>query len=144
MYGYGVPGLYSGFEGLGVMDGGYGEVFGLNAVGPTHDSLAYDPYATSGSSDSTFVPLGSQSVSETTSFGALRLHVKPDTAAVYVDGNYVGEVNQFNGTFHKLRLDAGSHRVEIRAPGYQPLTFHARIEPDHTENYRGELDKAER
>jgi hypothetical protein len=40
-----------------------------------------------------------------------------------------------------LRLDGGNHRVEIRAPGYRTLTFNVRIEPEHTETYRGELEK---
>jgi hypothetical protein len=67
--------------------------------------------------------------------------VKPDKASVYLDGESVGLVNEYDGLFHKLHLDAGNHRVEIRAPGYRTLTFNVRIEADHTETYRGELDK---
>jgi len=67
--------------------------------------------------------------------------VKPDNASVYVDGGYVGLVNEYNGVFHKLHLDGGNHRVEIQASGYETLTFHVRIEPDHTETYRGQLEK---
>ncbi len=70
--------------------------------------------------------------------------MKPDNASVYLDGKYVGLVNQYDGVFQKLHLDDGNHRVEIRAPGYKALTFNVRLETDHTETYRGELEKEAR
>ena len=73
--------------------------------------------------------------------GVLRLRVKPREAEVYVDGGLVGQVNQFESLFHKLRLEAGVHRVELRAPGYQPLIFNARIVEGETMTYSGTLEK---
>lgn len=74
--------------------------------------------------------------------GALRLRVEPKDAEVYVDGYYMGVVDDFDGMFQKLELEAGAHRVEIRAAGYQPITFDVRIEPNDTITYRGELQPA--
>jgi hypothetical protein len=71
--------------------------------------------------------------------GALRLKVKPVDATVYVDGYYVGVVDDFDGIFQRLHIEAGPHRIEIRAPQYETLAFDVRITPDETTTYRGEL-----
>src|SRR5262245_17836287 len=73
--------------------------------------------------------------------GKLRLKVKPREAAVYVDGYYAGRVDDFDGVFQRLKIDAGPHRVEIRLDGYETLTFDVRIDPDRTTTYEGELTK---
>lgn len=73
--------------------------------------------------------------------GSLRLKIKPRDAEVYVDGYYVGIVDEFDGVFQKLHLESGTHRIEVRAPGYEPLTFDVRITPDRVTTYRGELTK---
>ena len=74
--------------------------------------------------------------------GALRLKVKPVDATVYVDGYYVGAVDDFDGVYQRLRLESGPHRIEIRSPGYETLSFDVLIEPDHTTTYRGDLVKS--
>jgi len=74
--------------------------------------------------------------------GALHIKVKPSTATVYVDGYYVGLVDDFDGLFQKLHLQPGSHRIEIRAPGYDTLTFDVHIEPNQTMTYKGEMKKS--
>jgi hypothetical protein len=71
--------------------------------------------------------------------GALRLKVKPADASVYVDGYYVGVVDDYDGIFQRLRLDAGPHRIEIHAPQHQPLAVDVMIQPDLTITYRGAL-----
>ena len=153
-WGYGSYG-YGGLAGMWLFDylGGYGGLggfggfddYGYSGLGSLPYGSAYgtyDPYAPSFPS---FVSSGSGStgvfISNAREAVALRLKVKPDKASVYLDGEYVGLVNQYDGMFHKLHLDGGNHRVEIRALGYQTLTFNVRIEPDHTETYRGELEK---
>jgi hypothetical protein len=73
--------------------------------------------------------------------GGLRLKVKPKEASVYVDGYYAGIVDDFNGMFQKLSIEAGPHRVEIRAPGYETLVFDVRIEANQTTTFKGELQK---
>jgi PEGA domain len=73
--------------------------------------------------------------------GVLHLSVKPRDAEVYIDGGLVGSANQFVGLFHKLRLDAGVHRLELRAPGYEPLIVNVRIQAGESMTYRGALEK---
>jgi hypothetical protein len=72
-------------------------------------------------------------------YGSVRLQVKPREAAVSVDGYYVGTVNDFDGVFQHLDLEAGPHRIDIYAPGFAPLTFEVRIDSSRTITYRGDL-----
>jgi len=74
--------------------------------------------------------------------GDVRLQVEPKTAEVYVDGYYAGIVDQFNGHFHHLSMTPGGHRIEVRAPGFQPLTFSVYVQPDRTIDYKGMLNPA--
>ncbi len=71
--------------------------------------------------------------------GGLRLEVTPKTAAVLVDGYYAGVVDDFDGHFQHLDMTPGGHRIEIQQPGFQPLTFQAYVQPDHTSDYKGAL-----
>ena len=71
--------------------------------------------------------------------GRLRLEVEPPSAEVYVDGYYAGIVDDYNGHFQHLDLPSGPHHIEVRAPGYQPLTVGVNIQPHQTLDYRGRL-----
>jgi hypothetical protein len=73
--------------------------------------------------------------------GSLRLKIKPREAQVYVDGFFVGDVDEFDGMFQKLGIDAGGHRVEIRAEGYEPISFEVLLSPGETVTYKGELKR---
>ena len=73
--------------------------------------------------------------------GSVRLKVRPRDAQVYVDGYYTGLVDDFDGAFQKLTLDAGPHRVEIRAPGHESVVFDVRIEPGETVQYKRDLTR---
>lgn len=73
--------------------------------------------------------------------GSLRLKVDPKNAEVYVDGLYRGIVNEFDGVFQRLKIEAGAHRLEIRAPGYRPLVFDVLVTPGETTTYRGDLKR---
>jgi len=75
--------------------------------------------------------------------GGLQLDIEPRRAFVYVDGWYVGLVDQFSGYYHHLEIDAGSHTIEILATGYEPLAFEIAISPGRTTTYRGSLQRAE-
>jgi len=75
--------------------------------------------------------------------GSLRVEVKPKDAEVFVDGYYAGIVDEFDGHFQHLSLAPGPHRVEIRAPGYEPLAFDVGIQANHKTTYRGLLRRSE-
>ena len=74
--------------------------------------------------------------------GGLKLKISPEEAEVFVDGYYVGVVDDYNGPFQRLPLVAGTHRIEIRAAGFTSLTFDVKIEPRETISYHGELQAA--
>jgi hypothetical protein len=76
--------------------------------------------------------------------GSIKLKVKPKTAEVYVDGTFYGQVDHYDGAFQHLDLKAGTHRVTIRAEGYQPLEFQLRVLPGRSITYSGELKPAEK
>ena len=71
--------------------------------------------------------------------GELRLIVSPRSADVYVDGYFAGRVDDYDGIFQALKLEAGAHHIQIVAEGYSPLNFDVRIEPNRKITYRGAL-----
>jgi len=73
--------------------------------------------------------------------GLLRLAVTPLTAQVFVDSLYAGTVEEINAQ-NVIQLEAGPHRIEIRAAGYETLTVDIRIPPYETITYRAALDAA--
>ena len=71
--------------------------------------------------------------------GELRIIVSPRFADVYVDGYFAGRVDDYDGIFQALKLEAGAHHIQIVAQGYSPLDFDVRIEPNRKITYRGTL-----
>jgi hypothetical protein len=72
-------------------------------------------------------------------YGGVRITDAPRDAEVFADGYYVGIVDDFDGVFQHLNLEAGPHRIEIRAPGLQPIAFDVRVEPGETITYRAAI-----
>lgn len=52
---------------------------------------------------------------------AIDLDVHPEEAEVWVDGNYVGEADDFDGFPSYLWLDPGSHQIVLYAPARETL-----------------------
>lgn len=73
--------------------------------------------------------------------GSIRLKVDPKHGEVFVDGLYRGVVDDFDGIFQRLKLEAGAHRLEIRAEGFEPLVFDVLVTPGETTTYRGDLKR---
>jgi hypothetical protein len=71
--------------------------------------------------------------------GGLWLETHPDTAQVFVDGFYVGIVQDFGARGRMLELSAGPHRIELRAAGYQTQVFDVTIAPGQIVRFRGDL-----
>jgi len=122
-----------------------GYAFGLGAF---YDPGWYDPYYYGGSYGggygSGYYGGGYQGGYGSSSYGhgptgSLRLKIKPREAQVYIDGYFVGVVDDFDGLFQKLAIDAGGHRVEIKAPGLETVSFDVLITPNETVTYKGEL-----
>jgi hypothetical protein len=60
-------------------------------------------------------------------YGGVTFDIQPVTAAVYIDGKYIGTVQQFSPEQPPLSLTLGRHHVEIRAAGYQTMAFDADV-----------------
>jgi PEGA domain-containing protein len=121
-YGYGLGYLF--YDPWGYYGGyGWGDPYGYGG---------YGGYSGGGSGGYSV----SRSYKET---GNLRLKIDPKKAQIYVDGYYVGVVDSFDGTFQKLPLDAGGHKIELKADGYEPLEFDVLITPGETSTYKGEM-----
>jgi hypothetical protein len=56
----------------------------------------------------------------------IKLDVKPDRAAVFVDGVYVGHVGELGGVGKALLVAPGKHKITMSLPGYQ--TFETDID----------------
>jgi hypothetical protein len=65
-------------------------------------------------------------------YGGLRITGAPRDARVFADGYFVGLVNDFDGIFQHLNLEAGMHHVEIDWGGYQPIAFDVYVRPGET------------
>jgi hypothetical protein len=113
---------------------GYGG-FGLGYF--YYDPYLWDPYYDSYGYSSYAAPFRGYGYGYAS--GELRLDVRPRDAEVYVDGYYAGRVDEFDGVFQSLTLEEGAYRVEIVAPGYEPLDFDVRIIPGRKTTYRGDL-----
>jgi hypothetical protein len=79
-----------------------------------------------------------------TSYGGVALEITPADADVYVDGQYAGRVQDFDGTTQPLTLTPGTHRIEVQAQGYEPLSVDVGIQPGQVIPYRGDLRPYER
>ena len=74
--------------------------------------------------------------------GTLSLEVQPVTSAqVFIDGYYVGTTD-VEGTL--FELEAGPHRVELKANGYEAVDFDVRIVAQQSITYRDTLKVSRR
>jgi hypothetical protein len=60
---------------------------------------------------------------------------------VFIDGHYAGLAEEFGPGGGATTLNAGSHRIELRAPDYETLTFSVMIEPNGLARYRGDMQR---
>ena len=74
-----------------------------------------------------------------TSYGGVALEITPSDAEVFVDGEYAGHVEDFDGTTQPLTLTPGTHRIEVQAPGYEPMSVDVGVQPGQVIPYRGDL-----
>ena len=75
----------------------------------------------------------------TSAYGGVALEITPYDADVWVDGDYAGKVQDFDGTEQPLTLTPGTHRLEVQAPGYEPMTVDVGIQAGQVIPYRGDL-----
>jgi len=51
----------------------------------------------------------------------IKLDVKPNRAAVFVDGIFIGHVAEFTGIGKALLVEPGKRKIRISLPGYHPF-----------------------
>jgi hypothetical protein len=71
--------------------------------------------------------------------GRLVLDVWPASAQVFADGYYVGVPADFSGERGGGILEAGIHRIDLSAPGYEPITVDLRVTSGRALTYRAAL-----
>jgi hypothetical protein len=72
---------------------------------------------------------------------SVRLEVKPKEAEVYVDGYYAGIVDDFDGTFQRLRVDPGDHEIELWLDGYRTVRQKVYLTPDNTFRIKYQMER---
>lgn len=72
--------------------------------------------------------------------GLLRTDVPQKDTEVFVDGYYAGRVDDFDGSFQKLRLDPGPHTVTLYLEGYRLYEESINSTPGTTVRIRHEME----
>jgi hypothetical protein len=72
-------------------------------------------------------------------YGGVRITDAPREAQVFVDGYYAGIVDDFDGVFQHVNLEAGEHRIEVHAPGLEPIAFDVMVQPGRTITLRADI-----
>ena len=77
----------------------------------------------------------------------LKITATPSRAAVFVDGQYAGHVDEFDGVGKAMLLTPGQHRLRIALPGYLPFDTMVDLHPQQklkiqTDLVRGSITKA--
>jgi PEGA domain len=60
-----------------------------------------------------------------TQTAVVKISGKPERAAVFVDKQFVGHIDQFNGPGQAMLLTPGKHEIKVSLPGYQ--TFETEV-----------------
>jgi hypothetical protein len=109
--------------------------YGYGGYGYVSDPFGYISQPESGS------PALDRYMRQRETLGSLRLDVEPADAQVYVDGFYEGTVADFRTSGRTF--DAGPHRIEIRAEGFDSQIVELRIRANDVLSYRGTLTRRE-
>ena len=60
----------------------------------------------------------------------VKLKVTPERAAVFVDGQFAGTANQFQGVGRAMLIAPGKHHIKIGLVGYQPFETDVTLAPN--------------
>jgi hypothetical protein len=139
------------------LDYGYSNLYGRSRIAPRiirprivtvipYRPYVYRPslgigvyYGAGGSYPYGYTPRGYYDPIPGRPYGGLRITGAPREAHVFADGYYVGIVNDFDGIFQHLNLEAGAHRIEIEVPGYETIAFDVMVQPGRTITLRADV-----
>jgi hypothetical protein len=72
---------------------------------------------------------------------SLKLDIKPERAAVFLDDGYVGHASDFGGAFHSMLVSPGRHRIKIELPGYRAFETEINLDARQKSEVKTELVK---
>lgn len=64
-----------------------------------------------------------------TQSAVVKISGNPERAAVFVDKQFVGHINQFNGPGQGMLLTPGTHEIKVTLPGYQTFETQVTLQP---------------
>ena len=70
----------------------------------------------------------------------VRLDIKPKQAAVYVDGYFAGQVDQYDGVFQRLHVTPGQHDLVVYLAGYHSIHEQLYLEPNATRKISAKME----
>jgi len=73
--------------------------------------------------------------------GELKIAATPSRAVVFVDGQYAGHVDEFDGVGKAMLLTPGQHRLHIALPGYLPFDTMVDLRPQQKVKIQTDLVK---
>jgi hypothetical protein len=73
--------------------------------------------------------------------GELKIAATPARAAVFVDGQYAGHVDEFDGVGKAMLLTPGQHHLRIALPGYLPFDTMVDLRPQQKLKIQTDLVK---
>jgi PEGA domain len=74
------------------------------------------------------------------SWASARLEIKPRDAQVFLDGYFVGNVDQFDGVFQRLDLPTGEHEIQVYMKGYHGFRQRTLFRPGETYHFKAILE----
>jgi hypothetical protein len=75
------------------------------------------------------------------SYGGVSFDIQPVDAEIFVDGDYVGVVQDFGPYAAPLTLPAGTHHIDLQSDGFEPLSFDITVVPQQVIPYQGTLPR---
>jgi hypothetical protein len=73
-------------------------------------------------------------------YASVRVQASPRDAQVYVDGYFVGIVDDFDGVLQRLRVPAGGHEITLHLNGYRNAGEKMYLQPQSTYRFRARLE----
>jgi hypothetical protein len=73
----------------------------------------------------------------------VRIDVAPRDAEVFLDGYWIGTVDDFDGYLQRLRARSGEHEIEIYKDGFHTVKQKVFLQPGQTFRVRHTLETVE-
>mgnify|MGYP003586438840 CR=1 FL=1 len=74
-------------------------------------------------------------------YGGVSFDIQPSDADLFINGEYVGQVGDFNPYSEPLTLTPGVHRIAVQRDGFRPMEWEIEVQPGQVIPYRGEMER---